>query len=88
MVYGRLQKPYDLSTDITDALARKPMSKPTDISFLNGGVNDFETRLKMGLRVLKDSLAELAPTVEDRTPLKRIEEVLSQMTVFFEFGNT
>ncbi|MFC1666327.1 GNAT family N-acetyltransferase [Candidatus Omnitrophota bacterium] len=87
MVYVRLQKPYNLSADITDALPRKPMSKPADISFLNGGVNDFETRLKMGLRVLKDSLTELAPRVEDREALRRIEEVLSKMSAFFELGN-
>ncbi|MFH1229248.1 MAG: ATP-binding protein, partial [Candidatus Aenigmatarchaeota archaeon] len=87
MVYTRLQSPYDLRAEIEDPLPLRPMSKPADISFLNGGVNDFETRLKMGLRILKDLLSELPPSTGDAKALERVEAVLSRMSQFFEFGN-
>ncbi|MBU4311131.1 MAG: hypothetical protein KJ706_00215, partial [Candidatus Omnitrophica bacterium] len=87
LLYGRLQSPYAINQVITKALPSKEMSKPADISFLNGGVNDFEMRLKMGLRQLKDLLTELTPGVKDKEKLKKIEEDLSKMSTFFEFGN-
>ncbi|MFH0838959.1 MAG: ATP-binding protein [Candidatus Omnitrophota bacterium] len=87
MVYARLQVPYQLSQVITDSLPRKEMSKPADVSFLNGGVNDFEARLMIGLRQLKDSLTEFAPQVKDKEKIKKIEETLSKMSAFFDFGN-
>ncbi|MBU0477794.1 GHKL domain-containing protein, partial [bacterium] len=87
MVYRRLQDPYDLSKDVLEPLPSRPMSKPADVSFLNGGVNDFEVRMKMGLRALKDSLSEIRGEAEDIEAHSRIEAQLSKMSAFFEFGN-
>jgi signal transduction histidine kinase/6-phosphogluconolactonase/glucosamine-6-phosphate isomerase/deaminase/CheY-like chemotaxis protein len=87
MIYARLQSPYQISQVIVDALPKKEMSKPADISFLNGGVNDFEARLMIGLRQLKGSLTEFSPQLKDKEKVKKIEEHLSRMSAFFNFGN-
>lgn len=87
LIYSRLTRPYDLTKPIITPMPVRPMSKPADISFLNGGVNDCETMMKLGLRALVDSLKEIAQTASDKKTCGNIGEYLIKMADFFDFGN-
>ncbi len=87
MVYERLKNPYTLEPEITEVIPKRPLSKPVDISFLNGGVNDLETRMQAGLRALVDLMHKALKEVEDKERLIAIETELSAIGRLFNFGN-
>ncbi|MFA6600476.1 MAG: ATP-binding protein [Candidatus Omnitrophota bacterium] len=83
LLYRRLRNPYDLTQPITEPLPRRPMSKPADISYLNGGVNDYENRLSGGLHSLRESLSSLAQTPQ----FSEIERLMGDLTKLSSYAN-
>lgn len=87
LIYSRLQSPYEQTEPVTEPLPAKPLSKPADISFLNGGVNDCQTRLNIGLRSLEELLKAATLTLDDKAAAARLAAHLGKMAEFFDFGN-
>ena len=83
MVYARLQAPYNLANPITKPLGRRPLSQPADILFLNGGINDFENRLAMGVNNLIETLNGISVNSETKESLGVL---LEGMLRFVDFG--
>lgn len=84
LVYTRLEAPYDLRQPITKPLARRPLSQPVDITFLNGKVNDFEFNLVSIIRALTESLDSLKISIEAK---ERLKGYFQKMKIRAQFGN-
>ncbi len=86
-IYRQLEEPFDFSAPILDAMPRRPMSKPADISFLNGGVSDAAARFSIFLRELKGLLEKAGNHLEDQGIVRQLNQYHAMLRDLLNFRN-
>gem|GEM_PF-778940 len=86
-IYHQLEEPFDFSMPILEVMPRRPMSKPADISFLNGGVNDAAARFSVFLRELKLLLEKAESRLENQGTVRQFNQYHAMLRDLLNFRN-